>query len=94
MMIKWSLIGCALLLCLMGLLSIQSLSYADDSKVVDLGEMSVHGEIRRPAITWIDSQKPVKDVLSSVVKKEFERFEAELLRPAVVESKAIVGSEP
>src|SRR3989338_1957163 len=80
-MIKWNGIFFLLLGSMLGI-SIQNDVQADDSKVVDLGEMSVHGEIRRPAITWIDSQKPVKDVLSDIVKKEFERFETELLRQA------------
>ena len=60
---------------------------ADSSKVVDLGEMEVQGDIRRPAITWIDSQKPVKDGLSSIIKTEFERFETQLLAPALAENK-------
>ena len=65
----------------------KAMSFAGDSpRTVDLGEMSVNGEIRRPSIQWIDSQKPVKDLLPEIVKIEFERFEAALLAPAQLQS--------
>lgn len=51
------------------------------SKVVDLGELSVNGEVRRPNITWIDSQKLVNEALPGVVKAEIELFESRLLEP-------------
>src|SRR4051812_40551020 len=53
-----------------------------NSGVIDLGEMSVEGELRRPSITWIDSQKPVNSVLGAYMDEEFERFESSLLHPA------------
>jgi len=49
-------------------------------KVVDLGETSVNGEVRRPSITWIDSQKSVRDDLPEVFRKEFDEFEGCLLK--------------
>ena len=50
-------------------------------RVVDLGELSVTGEVRRPSINWIDSQKPVKESMSAVVRRELEAHEAVLLGP-------------
>jgi hypothetical protein len=43
--------------------------------------MSVTGEVRKPTIQWIDSQKPVKDSISGFAIKELEAFEATLLAP-------------
>lgn len=53
-------------------------------KVVDLGEMSVQGELRKPNISWIDSQKNVRDILPDYLKSEFNSFEAKLVTPAPI----------
>lgn len=79
------------------ILILSSFSYCEenDSKVIDLGEMSVTGEVRKPSIQWIDSQKSVKEHLPSLLKGEFERFEEQLLRPSSLsdESKSILKSQ-
>ncbi|MBF0208037.1 MAG: hypothetical protein HQK53_14250 [Oligoflexia bacterium] len=56
------------------------------SNTVDLGDINVAGEVRKPSIAWIDSQKAVKDQLPDIFKNEFAEFEAELLKPAVLDS--------
>jgi len=67
-------------------LPLKVLADADESsKVVDLGQMSVTGDVRRPTITWIDSQKTVREKLPSLVKEDYEIFEASLLQPEVAE---------
>lgn len=51
------------------------------SKVFDLGEMSVVGELSKPGIQWIDSQRLIKEQLPQILKAEFERIENKLLQP-------------
>ncbi len=51
------------------------------STVIDLGEISVEGELRKPAITWIDSKKAVNEVVPSLFESEFDSFEHSLLSP-------------
>ncbi len=68
---------------LMGVTLISASVHANEGKVVDLGEMSVQGELRRPAITWIDSQKSVRELMPSIWKSEYESFELQLLEPTL-----------
>ena len=51
----------------------------DSSKVVDLGQMSVSGDVRKPSISWIDSQKAVRDQIPVFLKYDFEEFERTLM---------------
>jgi hypothetical protein len=57
----------------------------DSDKMVDLGEISVMGEVRRPNLLWIDSQKSVRELLPEIIKSEYEAYTKELLEPAKVE---------
>ena len=52
---------------------------AEESGVIDLGEFSVTGELRKPSIQFIESQKSVREVLPEIFKAEFEEFENTLL---------------
>lgn len=50
-----------------------------EPQVIDLGQTSVNGELRKPAISWIDSQKSVREALSDHLRVELKAFEAEVL---------------
>jgi hypothetical protein len=53
--------------------------------VIDLGQLEVEGEIRRPNINWVDSQKRVKDMLPGFHQAEFKSVEDQLLKPASID---------
>ena len=50
-------------------------------KVIDIGNLEVDGELRRPNVNWIDSQKRIKDLLPAFHREEFRALERELLKP-------------
>lgn len=80
----------------MGLVSFVGVAHAEEggsSSVVDLGQLSVTGEVRRPAISWIDSQKSVREMVPSLVKSEYDAYESELLEPKKIESNVINESK-
>lgn len=49
--------------------------------VIDLGQIEVEGEVRRPQVTWIDSQRRLRDQMPGFHQQEFYRLEAQLLAP-------------
>lgn len=54
-------------------------------RVIDLGDAEVEGELRRPSINWIDSQKNARERLVDVFSSEYDEFQAKLLKPAASE---------
>lgn len=60
---------------------------AADSTVVDLGQMSINGELRRPSVQWIDSKKALRPELPKIATEELIRLEDKLLKPAVLPEK-------
>lgn len=58
----------------------------EPSQTVDLGQMSVSGEVRRPAINWIDSQRTVKGKIPEFLKADYEQFVQRLLKPELPET--------
>jgi len=54
-------------------------------QVIDLGQLEIEGEVRRPNVNWIDSQRRVKDMLPIFHRAEFKALEDQLLRPARIE---------
>ena len=48
---------------------------------MDLGEIEITGEVRRPNINLIYSKKYMNKAMALIAKKELKKFEAELLRP-------------
>ena len=50
------------------------------SKVIDLGDVELSTDVRRPSLTWLDSQKTVRSQLAQLVRRELEEFEESLLR--------------
>ena len=58
------------------------LSSFGEEKVLDLGEIEITGEVRRPNINLIYSKKYMNQAMALIAKKELKKFEKELLRPA------------
>ena len=50
-------------------------------KVLDLGEIEIIGEVRRPNINMIYSKKYFNEAISAVAKQELKNLESELLQP-------------
>lgn len=61
--------------------SVQIKSQNSSRGVIDLGQLEVEGELRRPSVEWIDSQKRVRDWMPGLHQDEFMRLEAQLLKP-------------
>lgn len=58
-------------------------SYAfGKSKILDLGEIEIIGEVRRPNINLIYSKKYMSKAMLLIAKKELKKLETELLKPA------------
>lgn len=58
--------------------------YAEDhdtSPVINLGQLSIDGELRKPIVTQIESQKWVRQIIPHYLKFEIGNFETELLMP-------------
>ena len=63
-------------------------------KVLDLGELEVEGEVRRPPVDWIDSNKRIKQQIPGLYASQFRKLEEELLRPIPKDSaKRILKAE-
>ena len=56
-------------------------------RILDLGEIEVTGEIRRPNINLIYSKKYFDEAITVVAKQELKNLERELLRPEADKSK-------
>ena len=53
-----------------------------EEKVLDLGEIEITGEVRRPNINLIYSKKYFDQAITAVAKRELKVLEGELLKPA------------
>ena len=54
-------------------------------KVLDLGEIEIIGEVRRPNVNLVHSKKYFNKIVSGMIKDELEEFEKELLEPVKVD---------
>lgn len=82
------LIACSFLLIATNAVAEQSQSKAAPrGSVIDLGQLEVEGEIRRPPIDWIDSQKRAKQNLLNLYARQFALIEEALLKPASAKPK-------
>lgn len=54
---------------------------ATKNGVLDLGQLEVEGEVRKPGVSWIDSQKKMKGLLPELFKMEMQRLERKMLAP-------------
>ena len=59
------------------------LSLLASAKVLDLGEIEVDGEIRRPNLNLVYSKKYFDSAVRDMAHGELEKFEKQLLRPGV-----------
>ena len=76
---KSTTIGMAILFCfLAGCLAARA---ETKPKVIDLGQLEVEGELRRPNTQWIDSGKPMQAMLPGLYEREFLRLENRITRP-------------
>lgn len=51
--------------------------------VLDLGDLEIKGEVRRPNINLIYSKKYISKTMILIAREELKKFEKELLKPAV-----------
>ncbi len=52
-----------------------------EEKVLDLGEIEITGEVRRPNINLIYSKKYINKAVNVIVKDELKKLEKDLLQP-------------
>ena len=52
-----------------------------EEKVLDLGEIEITGEVRRPNINLIYSKKYIDKAVNVIVREELEKLEKDLLQP-------------
>lgn len=52
-------------------------------KVLDLGEIEIKGEVRRPNINLIYSKRYINKTMILIAKEELKKLEKELLKPAI-----------
>ncbi len=53
-----------------------------EEKVLDLGDIEITGEVRRPNINLIYSKKYMSKAMIMIAKEELKKLEKELLKPA------------
>ena len=61
-----------------------------EEKVLDLGEIEITGEVRRPNINLIYSKKYIKRAVNIIAREEFKSLESDLLKPTVRSNKRAV----
>ena len=54
----------------------------EEGKVLDLGEIEITGEVRRPNINLIYSKKYINKAMILIAREELKKLERELLKPA------------
>ena len=50
-------------------------------KVIDLGELEVEGEVKRPQVNYVDSQRKIKESIPEFHREGFTELEDKLLKP-------------
>lgn len=68
----------------MCLLAVAVTASAKEKKVLDLGELEVDGELRRPSLQWLDSSRRAQELLPELYRNMFLEIENELTRPMPV----------
>ena len=56
----------------------------ESKKVLDLGELEITGELRRPNVSLVHSKRYFEKAVRAGARDELKRFEKELLKPAPV----------
>lgn len=49
------------------------------SRVIDLGQLEIEGELRRPPVNWVGNYKGMRELLPILYAAEFERLESEVV---------------
>ena len=63
------------------IVSLFSFHTSGEEKVLDLGEIEITGEIRRPNINLIYSKKYIDKAVNVIAKDELKKLERNLLQP-------------
>lgn len=53
---------------------------AESSKVIDLGDIEVKGELRKPFVQYVDTEKTTQKLLPELSRQKLEEFERKLLQ--------------
>jgi len=75
-----------------GLLVVGSLN-AQANEVIDLGNLEVQGDVRRPLVQLVESQKFQRQYQEALAKKSLKDLETELLMPNEEFLKSLRGAE-
>lgn len=59
----------------------------DKKKILNLGEINIKGELRRPNINLVYSKKYFNKTMSTMANSELIQFEKELLKPKKIVKK-------
>ena len=70
------------LLFLLFFISLFPLSAFGKGKVLDLGEIEITGEVRRPNLNLIYSKKYMNKAVVLIAREELKKLEKEILKPA------------
>ena len=57
--------------------------YSANAKVLDLGELEITGEVRRPNLNMVYSKKYFKKAVRDMAQSELKKFEQKLLKPGM-----------
>lgn len=57
-------------------------AFGQKQDVLDLGDIEIKGEVRRPNMNLIYSKKYISRAMILIAKEELKKFEKELLKPA------------
>ncbi len=49
------------------------------NRVVDLGQLEIEGELRRPPVNWVGNYKGMREIIPILYAAEFERLEKEIV---------------
>lgn len=49
------------------------------SRTIDLGQLEIQGELRRPPVNWVGNYKGMREILPVLYSEEFSQLEKEIL---------------
>ncbi len=80
------------LILILGFLLATTAALADEAKpvhkkIIDVGNLEIKGEIRRPFIQYLDTDRATTAALPAVADRALKDYEASLLKPALPRAK-------
>lgn len=79
------------LACLVLIVAASAQAESRKAKVIDLGDIEVNGDVRKPFVQVLDSDQAAVRLVPELSKEELERFEAKLVEFAKPDSKKKTG---